>query len=76
MVDSILTYRDDEDSDLSNPEWYKTAPGFPSDIVIPPDLITTSSSYFEIKTEVVREKMRKKVRGMVVRGAGGATELV
>ncbi len=76
MVDSILTYRDNEDSNLSNPEWYKTAPGFPSDIVIPPDIITTSSSYFEITTEVVREKMRKKVRGMVVREAGSATELI
>jgi len=76
MVDSMVTYRDYEESDLSNPEWYKTAPGFPGDIVIPPDLITTSSSYFEISTEVVREKMRKKVRGMVVRGPGSTTELI
>ena len=76
MVDSMVTYRDYEDSDLSNPEWYKTAPGFPSDIVIPPDLITTSSSYFEISTEVAREKMKKKVRGVVVRGPGSTTELI
>jgi general secretion pathway protein K len=76
MVDSMLAYRDYEDSDLSNPEWYKLAPGFPEDIVIPPGLITTSSSYFEIVAEVAREKMKKKVRGMVVRGPGSRTELI
>ena len=76
MVDGMLAYRDNEDSDLSNPEWYKWVPGFPSDIIIPPTLITTASSYFEISTEVAREKMRKKVRGMIVRGPGSETELI
>ena len=76
MVDGMLTYREYEDSDLGNPEWYKWAPGFPSDIIIPPGIITTSSAYFEIFTEVVMEKMRKKVRGMVVRGPGSRTEVI
>ena len=76
MVDGLLTYRDFEDNDLGNPEWYKWAPGFPGDIIIPPTLITTSSYYFEISTEVFRERMRKKVRGMVARGPGSITELV
>jgi len=76
MVDGMLIYRDYEDSDLSNPEWYKLAPGFPGDIIIPPTLITTSSSYFEIVTEVAREKMRKKVRGMIARGPGSGTRLI
>jgi general secretion pathway protein K len=76
IVDSMLTYRDDEDNDLGNPEWYKAAPGFPGDIVIPPELITTSSSFFEISTDVVLGKMHRKVRGMVVRGPGSRTKLV
>jgi len=76
MVDSMLAYRDYEDTDLSNPEWYKAAPGFPGDIVIPPGLITTASSYFEVSAEVVREKMRKKVHGLIARGPGNRTELV
>lgn len=76
MVEGMLTYRDYEDNDLGNPEWYKSAPGFPSDIEISPDIITTSSAYFEIFTEVVMEKMRKKVRGIVARGPGSRTELV
>lgn len=76
MVDGMLAYRDFEDNDLSNPEWYTWAPGFPGDITIPPELITTSSSYFEIMTEVFRGKMKKKVRGLVVRGPGSRTEMV
>jgi len=76
MVDGMLIYRDNEDNDLSSPEWYQFSPGFPSDITIPPTLITTSSSYFEIFTEVVREKMRKKVRGMISRGPGSGTQLM
>jgi general secretion pathway protein K len=76
MVDGMLTYRDYEDIDLSNPEWYKWAPGFPGDIIIPPALISTSSSYFEIFTEVGMEKARKKVRGMVVRRDKGDTEII
>jgi general secretion pathway protein K len=76
MVDGMLTYRDNEDNDLSSPDWYKFSPGFPGDVTIPPSLITTSSSYFEIFTEVVREKMRKKVRGMISRGPGSGTSLM
>ena len=76
MVDGLLTYRDFEDSDLSNPQWYRGAPAFPSEIIIPPTLITISSSHFEILAEVVMEKMRKKVRGMIARGPESRTELI
>ena len=76
MIDAMLTYRDDEDNDLRNPEWYKSAPGFPGDVVIPPQIITTSSTFFEISAEVVKEKMKRKVRGLVARGPGSKTELV
>ena len=76
MVDGMLDYREAENADLGNPEWYKWAPGFPSDIIIPASIITTSSSYFEIFTEVGVEKMRKKVRCMVARGPGSQTEIM
>ena len=74
MVDGMLTYREDEENDLGDPEWYRSY--VPGDITIPPALITTSSSYFEILTEVALGNMRKKVRGMVVRGPGSSTDLV
>jgi general secretion pathway protein K len=74
MVDGMLTYREDEENDLGDPEWFRSF--VPGDIIIPPALITTSSSYFEILTEVALGNMRKKVRGMVVRGPGSSTDLV
>lgn len=76
MVDGMLTFRDDEENDLGNSEWYKWAPGFPGDVIIPPELITTSSSFFEILVEAALENSRKNVRGMVVRGPEGNTRLV
>jgi general secretion pathway protein K len=76
MVDALVTYREYADNDLSNPEWYKSAPGFPEDIIIPPEVITTASTYFEIVTEVHADKMRKKLSGMVVRGPGSTTQLI
>jgi len=76
IVDSLLTYRDDPDNDLGNPDWYKAAPGFPGDIVIPPELVTTSSTFFEISTDVVLGKMHRKVHGLIARGPGSNTKLV
>ena len=76
MVDGMVSYRDNDENDLSNPEWYKWSPGFPGDIIIPPGLITTSSSFFEIMAEVVSGNMQKKIRGMVARDPGGSSDLV
>ena len=76
MVDGMMDFRDNEENDLSNPEWYKLAPGFPGDVVIEPGIITTSSSFFEIMAEVVSGNMKKKVGGMVKRGSGSNTYLV
>jgi hypothetical protein len=76
MVDGMLNYREFEESDLSDPGWYKNAPGFPGDVTISPELITTASSFFEISTEVVLGDMSRKVRGMIARGPGSRTELI
>jgi general secretion pathway protein K len=76
MVDGMLNYREMEEADLSDPGWYKHAPGFPGDVTIPPELITTASSFFEISTEVVLDDMSRKVRGMIARGPGSRTEIV
>jgi general secretion pathway protein K len=75
MVDGMITYREREDIDLSDPGWYKNA-GIPGDVVIPPELITTASSFFEITVEVVLEDMRRRVQGMIARGPGSRTEII
>ena len=76
MVDGLLAYRDNEDNDLSDPGWYKSAAGFPGDITIPPDLLTTSSTFFEIDVDVTLENTRRKARGMVVRDQVGRMDLL
>ena len=65
-VQDMLTYREDEDNDLSNPNWYKSVPGM-GDVTIPNALLTTSSTYFEITSKGFKEAMTKQVRGMVER---------
>jgi len=76
MVDGLLAYRENEDNDLSDPGWYKSASGFPSDVTIPPDLLTTSSAFFEVDVDIMLENMRRKVKGMVARAPAGRMELV
>ncbi|MFC1867513.1 type II secretion system minor pseudopilin GspK [Thermodesulfobacteriota bacterium] len=65
-VEEIVAYREDEENDLSNYSWYKTALGTNEDI-ISPDLITTRSSYFEIKSKGIKDNMIKEIKGVVER---------
>ena len=76
MVDGMMNYREQDEAHLKDPIWYKNAPGFPGDVTIPAELITTASSFFEISTEVVLDDMSRKVRGMIARGPGSMTEIV
>ena len=74
MVEGMLAYREDEKNDLSHTLWYKEVPDMSSEVSIE-DLITTSSSYFEIKSEGLREAMSKRVEGLVERKEGTPTIL-
>jgi len=65
-VQDMLTYREDENNDLSNPNWYKSVPGM-GDVTIPNALLTTSSTYCEITSEGLNGAMAKRVTGMVKR---------
>ena len=76
MVDGMMNYREQDEAYLRDPIWYKNAPGFPGDVTIPAELITTASSFFEISTKVVLDDMSRKVRGMITRGPGSMTEIV
>ena len=66
----MLTYREDEDNDLSNPNWYNSVPGM-GDVTIPNASLTTSSTYFEITSEGFKGAMAKRVTGMVERKEDG-----
>ena len=69
MATSMVAYRDDEENDLKDPKWYGNAPGM-SEVRIDPDLVTTSSAYFEIVSKAVARAAVKTVRAMVKREKG------
>jgi len=76
MVDGMMNYREEDEAYLKDPGWYKNAPGFPGDVTIPAELLTTVSSFFEISTKVVLNDMSRKVRGMIARGPSSQTQIV
>jgi general secretion pathway protein K len=69
MVEGIIAYREDEKNDLSDRGWYKKVRGMSSEVSID-DLITTSSTYFEISSEGLKDTMSRRVRGLVERKEG------
>jgi len=66
MVEEMLAYREDKKNNLKDPKWYQKVSGM-SQITIDPDLVTSSSTHFEIKSEGFKEAMVKLVTGMVER---------
>lgn len=67
MVEEMIAYRSNEDNDISQPGWYKKVPQMSSEVAID-DLITTSSSIFEIKVDAFKERMQKQCVGVLERG--------
>ena len=63
---AMVSYRDNEDNDLSKPDWYKSVQGMSSEVNIG-DLITTSSQVFEINSVGYKGAMSKSVTGLVER---------
>ena len=66
QAEDMVAYREDEDNTLSDPKWYKKVPGM-SAVSIPDNLLTTSSTYFEITSEGFKGAMSKRINGMVER---------
>jgi general secretion pathway protein K len=69
MVDEIISYRADNENDLTSDLWYRDALGT-DDEIIKPALITTKSSYFEILSTGIRDKAVKELKAVVKRGGG------
>jgi len=66
LAEEMVTHRMDEDNDIADPNWYKEVPGM-GDITISGDLITTSSTHFEIISEGIKDTLRKGIKGIVER---------
>jgi len=77
MVQDMMDYRLDEKNDLTDPGWYKKITGM-GHVTIDPDLIKTSSDYFEVHSAgmVEAESMSRQVRSVVKRGEGSSIQIV
>jgi len=68
-VEDMVSYREDEYNDISQPNWYKSVPGMSIEVAMD-DLVTTTSHHFEIISEAFQDSMRKRVQGLVERKEG------
>lgn len=69
-VEEMVAYRENEENDLSKPDWYKKVQAMSSEVGID-DLITTSSNFFEINSVGFKGAMSKAVTSLVERKEGG-----
>jgi general secretion pathway protein K len=74
MIDEMVTYRNDEKNDLNNSDWYKSALGT-NETVIDPDLITTKSEYFEIRSKGINDSRSREIKVAVKRKEKSLTVL-
>ena len=74
MIDEMVTYRNDEKNDLNNSDWYKSALGT-NETVIDPDLITTKSEYFEIRSRGINDSRSREIKVAVKRKEKSLTVL-
>jgi general secretion pathway protein K len=75
LAEEMVSYREDEDNDLSNSNWYKNVPTFPGDVDIPAEILSVTSSYFEIRARSYIGTMSRTVTG-VIRREADSTEIV
>lgn len=71
LAQSIYEYRKERSEsgyiyDLSSPTWYKNVPGM-GDTQIDPNLITTSSDFFQIESVATLKEMKVKITAVVKR---------
>ena len=66
MVSDMIEYRLDGGNDLKDPGWYRKIPGM-GDAAIEPNLIKTSSPYFEIQSAGFAGTMNKRVTAIIKR---------
>jgi general secretion pathway protein K len=77
MVQEMMDYRLDEANDLTDPDWYRNIPGM-GHVIIDPDLIKTSSDYFEVCAEgmIEGEEIRRRITAVVRRKEGSSVQIV
>ncbi|MCP4682627.1 MAG: general secretion pathway protein GspK [Desulfobacterales bacterium] len=75
MADDMAAYRKGRNRDLKDPGWYQDVPGM-NHVRIDTELISTSSSHFEIESLSSMGDMSKRVRGTVERKKDGSLKII
>jgi type II secretory pathway component PulK len=75
LAAEMISYREDEDNDLSHSNWYKNVPAFPGDVDIPAGILSVRSSYFELRAKAYLDTMSRTVT-CVIRRETDNTEIV
>ena len=65
LAEEMIAYREDEDNDLGDPQWYRNVPGM-SDMDLG-SLTRTTSTHFEIEVQGLKDVMKRRLRGAVER---------
>ncbi len=65
----LIEFREDEDNQdlLERPDWYRRVDGFPGDVVLDRELITTASSWFRISVTATIDRVRRTGVGVLHR---------
>ncbi len=68
-VQALVEFRRDEDNRdlLARPDWYRQVDGFPGDVVLEPELLTTSSSWFRIMVTAAAGTVQMSGQGILHR---------
>ena len=69
MARDMIAYREDTANDLQEPTWYQKVPGM-DHIEFNPDILTTKSDYFEIRSTGIKDAMEQYLRVSVFREQG------
>lgn len=78
LAEILDTYRRDEETSelLAEAGWYRNVPGFPSDIELPADVLSTKSSFFQIRSEGRLDEKGRSMTAVVERKTGKAATIV
>ncbi|NOQ46479.1 MAG: type II secretion system minor pseudopilin GspK [Desulfobulbaceae bacterium] len=78
MVQELIDFRKDEQNQevLERPDWYRQVGGFPGDIELDKDLVTTSSSYFQVTATATFDNLTRRGSGILLRDKNQEQTLV
>ena len=79
LAAKLIEFRQNEENKdrLAEPDWYKTVPGFPGDIVFPEDLVTVSGGgWFKITAQAEFRGQRRSGEGLLRRLENQEQELL